>query len=1120
MFSTPPASSAARKAIDDAIMAGTRKVLGAHSDVPQHSRPSFHHSKAKTEGSVKTEVPVGAALSVGSNHSEIEFIARKKRLELEAAQASAQIERDLIQKKLAADIAALEVERSEGSRKSARSAQSNVSAVQHKVSEWMQRSDLDAMERPLASGSQHGAPPAAAAPTDIQQLAYALKDAITATAGQLNTHIMPRLGKDRELPLFFGDPMEWLTFKQAYSESTNLCKYTDAENLCRLRNCLRGEAKETVSSLLIGNTSAASIVGTLELRYGRPEVIIQRITSQLRKLAPLPPAYHNDLVNFSIKVKNYVAAAQAIQQTDYLRSPELMTAVMAKCPTALITKWADYAFAHRDTDKPKLEIFSDFLFDEATKISSAGISHVYTYRKPEEKKPLENRHFVLTQTKPDEKRCIFCRGNCRSLPDCTKFKRAMRKDRWSFIRSRHMCHKCLLTRHKREECPASNCNIDQCGLPHHELLHWPNPGASSPTSSSPQSADQVNNVRDNNPSADGDNAQSVNNTISVSHCVAMLKIVPVVLRGPKGAVTTSALLDDGATVSLIARDIADAIGLKGQKKQLCMRGAWDNNEIVCTSETVSCSISNSNCEKLYDFHAYKINELNLPEQKILKVDTAKYKHLHEISEFISYSNCKPKILIGQDNYDLIKPLQLLTGNKNEPFGTLTPLGWCVHGLMSTLSPAYSPGERFHRSAIDAKSCAHISTRVESPPLFSDDSAVARKVSDCDLSELVRKSFALDALGVSAAPPRQNRDEVRAIEILDNTAQLINGRWVVGLPWKSSNTVMPDSYPTAFSRLKSIERKMSRDQGFADRYSERIEHLFSNNYAREIDVTESGPRVWYLPHFGVDNPNKKKLRLVFDSAATTGEFCLNSYLLQGPDLLASLVGIMLRFRENKVGISADIRDMFLRVKIRPEDQHALRFLWRTEGEVKHFAMTSLIFGANCSPFVAQFIKNKNAERFKQTMPDAVEAIVNNHYCDDYIDSFTTTEAAAKSMKEITDIHKQGGFEIRNWTSNDPAVCDLAPKESLSEACVRLNFQEKELSVGTLGLLWYPSTDCLGFNLSFRNVSEQVLNSEQKPTKRELLRIVMSIFDVFGLLAPFTMKAKILLRSTWKQNLTWD
>ena len=55
--------------------------------------------------------------------------------------------------------------------------------------------------------------------------------------------------------------------------------------------------------------------------------------------------------------------------------------------------------------------------------------------------------------------------------------------------------------------------------------------------------------------------------------------------------------------------------------------------------------------------------------------------------------------------------------------------------------------------------------------------------------------------------------------------------------------------------------------------------------------------------------------------------MNSHLVSGPCLLNSVAGIFVRFREEKVALSGDIEAMFNQVAVPPEDQAALRFLWR-------------------------------------------------------------------------------------------------------------------------------------------------------------------------------------------------
>ncbi|XP_063530781.1 uncharacterized protein LOC134741814 [Cydia strobilella] len=232
--------------------------------------------------------------------------------------------------------------------------------------------------------------------------------------------------------------------------------------------------------------------------------------------------------------------------------------------------------------------------------------------------------------------------------------------------------------------------------------------------------------------------------------------------------------------------------------------------------------------------------------------------------------------------------------------------------------------------------------------------------------------------------------------------------------------------------------------------------------------------------------------------------------------------MLRFRENKIGVTGDIKDMFLRIKIRVEDQNALRFLWRDNptDALKTYVMTSLPFGANCSPFVSQFIKNLKARRFESTMPDAVDAICNSHYVDDYIDSFADETAAIKMVRNINLIHSAGGFEMRNWTSNSVSVLNSLPNQTLGTAAVRFKVDQQQQGERTLGLIWYPADDKLTFDLSLKRIPESIVNGDERPTKRLMLRVIMSIFDILGFLSPFTIQGRIMLQDTWRLNIDWN
>ena len=86
----------------------------------------------------------------------------------------------------------------------------------------------------------------------------------------------------------------------------------------------------------------------------------------------------------------------------------------------------------------------------------------------------------------------------------------------------------------------------------------------------------------------------------------------------------------------------------------------------------------------------------------------------------------------------------------------------------------------------------------------------------------------------------------------------------------------------------------------------------------IPVQHNTDELWYVPHFGVYHPKKPdKIRVVFDCAAKVEGISLNDFLLQGPEHINDLQGILMRLRKHKVAIMGGIERMFHQFKVPPE-----------------------------------------------------------------------------------------------------------------------------------------------------------------------------------------------------------
>ena len=75
-------------------------------------------------------------------------------------------------------------------------------------------------------------------------------------------------------------------------------------------------------------------------------------------------------------------------------------------------------------------------------------------------------------------------------------------------------------------------------------------------------------------------------------------------------------------------------------------------------------------------------------------------------------------------------------------------------------------------------------------------------------------------------------------------------------------------------------------------------------------------------------NGLKLRIVYDASAKPHKsaVALNDCLKAGPSLNPHLFDILLRFREKRVAIVANIEKAFLNIEVHEKDRDSLRFLW--------------------------------------------------------------------------------------------------------------------------------------------------------------------------------------------------
>lgn len=122
-------------------------------------------------------------------------------------------------------------------------------------------------------------------------------------------------------------------------------------------------------------------------------------------------------------------------------------------------------------------------------------------------------------------------------------------------------------------------------------------------------------------------------------------------------------------------------------------------------------------------------------------------------------------------------------------------------------------------------------------------------------------------------------------------------------------------------------------------------------------------------------------------------------------------------------------------------------------------------------------------------------------DDYLESLDSVDEAKTRIREVEKINSHAGFLMHEWVSNS---------EQIGKRSNATNLQ----TVGTdkaLGRQWDTKRDVLSFAIQIEKILGFGAKIRESPTKRLVLKVVMSIYDPLGLLGSYTVRAKILLQT---------
>ena len=166
--------------------------------------------------------------------------------------------------------------------------------------------------------------------------------------------------------------------------------------------------------------------------------------------------------------------------------------------------------------------------------------------------------------------------------------------------------------------------------------------------------------------------------------------------------------------------------------------------------------------------------------------------------------------------------------------------------------------------------------------------------------------------------RSNRQKRAETMLMDNLLQLDNGQYQTKLLWTSDKRPH-NNYEAARKAFYEWERRLAGDiklkEAFHTAMSNWIESSYLENTINDADCLQN-----FLTTFMVlkETGDSVKARLVVNGARKFKGECLNDFLEPGGNVMMDLSELLLRLRRFKYVVCCDLAQMFLNIKVTPED----------------------------------------------------------------------------------------------------------------------------------------------------------------------------------------------------------
>ena len=217
-----------------------------------------------------------------------------------------------------------------------------------------------------------------------------------------------------------------------------------------------------------------------------------------------------------------------------------------------------------------------------------------------------------------------------------------------------------------------------------------------------------------------------------------------------------------------------------------------------------------------------------------------WKYLQPISnKIVQNDDVHVGLSIGANCMKALEPTRILQSQDGGPYAYKTKLGWCVVGPINC------------RAKNCSTSCNRVAVKdVASLKLGAHHFTVEDSVKDISLEEMFQRMYKQNFSESEMVVSNSILKNIRTfLDIVERRTVKKNGQYVVPLPFRDQELVMPNNKQQSVKRLMGLKRRFIKDNKFFLDYKKYMNDLLEEGYARRCNETPTG-KTWYIPHHAV------------------------------------------------------------------------------------------------------------------------------------------------------------------------------------------------------------------------------------------------------------------------------